>query len=241
MGKQVQATDHEGAKQKLNLNRTPDSCPLCSKHVQPDFLDAVMNHPSSQAHAIFRCPACDCRGLFVAIYRSYRNPSLGGFSAELTGTTISRYTERKAFPNNIQAVSSSFCQIYNQALVAEENDLGEICGPGYRKALEFLIKDYLVAHKFKADSTKQAEVKHAILGQVIERFIDEERIKQCAKRAAWLGNDETHYLRKWTNQDVSDLKSLIVITANYIDMVLESERYMREMQPGGPTLPATQN
>lgn len=28
------------------------------------------------------------------------------------------------------------------------------------------------------------------------------------ERAAWLGNDETHYVRKWPEKDVKDLKSL---------------------------------
>jgi hypothetical protein len=197
-------------------------------HGQPDFVTAVMNRTGAQAHAVFRCPVANCRGLFVGVYR------VSGQACSLTGTALGRYTEKREFPKNIQAVSGGFCEIYNQALVAEENGLEQICGPGYRKALEFLIKDYLVGHKFKGDAAKQEDVKKGLLGPVIERFVDEERIKQCAKRAAWLGNDETHYLRKWTDKDVSDLKSLIMITANYIEMVIESERYMQEMQPGGP-------
>ena len=36
-----------------------------------------------------------------------------------------------------------FLTIYNQSLSAEDNNLDQIAGIGYRKALEFLIKDYL--------------------------------------------------------------------------------------------------
>jgi hypothetical protein len=54
-------------------------------------------------------------------------------------------------------------------------------------------------------------------------------VKECAKRAAWLGNDETHYTRKWETKDVSDLKLLVKLTVNWIDNVLLTEKYIAEM------------
>ena len=42
--------------------------------------------------------------------------------------------------------------------------------------------------------------------QVISRYIDDSNIKNVAKRAVWLGNDETHYIRKWEDKDLSFLK-----------------------------------
>jgi hypothetical protein len=114
-------------------------------------------------------------------------------------------------------------------MIAEDNALDQICGPGYRKALEFLVKDYLIGYIYKEDQQKQSDVTKAFLGAAIEKYIDQERIKQCAKRAAWLGNDETHYTRKWEDKDIHDLKSLIVMTVNYIDLTIESDRYLKEM------------
>jgi hypothetical protein len=55
-------------------------------------------------------------------------------------------------------------------------------------------------------------------------------VKACAKRAAWLGNDETHYVRKWTDKDVRDLKILITLTINWINNVLLTRKYTAEMQ-----------
>jgi len=122
-----------------------------------------------------------------------------------------------------------FCNTYNQASLAEENQLDQICGPGYRKALEFLVKDYLVKHVYADNEEKKSEVLRGFLGAVIENHIGEKRIKQCAKRAAWLGNDETHYTRRWDDKDIEDLKSLILMTVSYIDMTMEADRYLQEM------------
>lgn len=84
-------------------------------------------------------------------------------------------------------------------------------------------------YKYKDAADQQEEVRKAFLGSVIEKHIDQDRIKQCAKRAAWLGNDQTHYTRKWEDKDIHDLKSLIMMTLNHIDLTIESDRYLREM------------
>ena len=55
------------------------------------------------------------------------------------------------------------------------------------------------------------------------------RIKDCAKRAAWLGNDETHYIRKWETQDLEDLKDLIELTVNWIRDEYLTKRIKEEM------------
>lgn len=99
----------------------------------------------------------------------------------------------KEFSNTITEISPSFDKIYNEAYKAEQQDLEEICGVGYRKALEFLIKDYLISKGEENEET----IKNAPLGQCIQNYVNDDRIKKVAKRAAWLGNDETHYVRKW--------------------------------------------
>jgi hypothetical protein len=41
---------------------------------------------------------------------------------------------------------------------------------------------------------------------------------KLSKRAAWLGNDETHYKRRWTGKDLDDLKKLISAVEHFIAM-----------------------
>lgn len=54
-------------------------------------------------------------------------------------------------------------------------------------------------------------------------------IKEMAKRAVWLGNDETHYVRKWEDKDIQDLKNLIDLTVYFISMTLKAKKYREEM------------
>jgi hypothetical protein len=60
-------------------------------------------------------------------------------------------------------------------------------------------------------------------------MIENSRIKDIAKRATWLGNDETHYFKKWEDKDLDDLKKLIEITVHFISMEIEADKYMEEM------------
>jgi len=60
---------------------------------------------------------------------------------------------KKEFPEPVEGVSKMFVQIYNESNHAEQLGLSSIAGPGYRKALEFLIKDFLVFQNPKEKST----------------------------------------------------------------------------------------
>ncbi len=129
------------------------------------------------------------------------------------------------FAPAVQKTSAEFCATYNEAYRAEANGLTRVCGPGYRKALEFLIKDFLIC---KCPNHQEKIIKSR-LGRCIDEYVDDERIKAAAKRAAWLGNDETHYYRRWSDKDVQDLKKLISMTVNWIDLVILSEEYQKSM------------
>ena len=59
-----------------------------------------------------------------------------------------------------------------------------------------------------------------------------DKVKQVAARAVWLGNDETHYLRKWEGKDLQDLKKLIALTVHWIEMEELTEAVMKDMPEG---------
>lgn len=48
------------------------------------------------------------------------------------------------FSEEIKRISPRFIKVYEQSMIAEENELDEIDGVGLRKALEILVKDYLI-------------------------------------------------------------------------------------------------
>lgn len=68
-----------------------------------------------------------------------------------------------------------------------------------------------------------------MLGHCINEFVLDENIKACAKRATWLENDETHYVKKWNDKDINDLRMLIKLTVNWIDNALTTKKYLSDM------------
>lgn len=202
----------------------PDYCPICEKMISPHFVTGYVGHfgEVSDLHCAFLCPNPKCSHLFLAIYEKDGQ----GF-----------YIHQRSFPDRISniifeptigKVSPDFPKIYNQAITAEINKLDQISGMGLRKALEFLVKDYAMDTK-REDIEK---IKKMSLRDVIEGYLTDQNLKELAKRASWLGNDETHYLRKWTDKDVRDLKRMIHILVNLIDNEITTRKYLDEMPSG---------
>jgi hypothetical protein len=136
--------------------------------------------------------------------------------------------ESSAHTEIIKAVSPSFVDIFREAEIADKKGLKLICGPGYRKALEFLIKDFVI----RAHQEKTEEIKKLPLAKCIAEYVPDGNVKKVAARAVWLGNDETHYLRKWEEKDLTDLKKLINLTTHWIEAD-ELTREALESMPEG--------
>lgn len=194
------------------VDRYPDICPHCHQGIVPAYLYGFKGERT--VILSFYCTLYSCSEFFVAEYE-YSN-SIDGW--RLINTLLG-YPKLTSFSDRIKAVSPLFSKIFNQAEIAQNERLGEVCGMGYRKALEFLIKDYIVFKGIQEESI----VKNKYLGDCIEHYIEHPRIKSIAKRAAWLGNDESHYVRKWENMDVEHLKQLISLTISWIEMEIQSD------------------
>ncbi|MEK6983815.1 MAG: hypothetical protein AABX33_04540 [Nanoarchaeota archaeon] len=132
----------------------------------------------------------------------------------------------KVFEKEIQELSPTFVLTYGESEFAEQENLKQICGAGYRRAFEFLIKDYLI----KNNPEDKANIEKKQLGNCIKEDIDSTKIKQIAEKAAWLGNDETHYVRKWEDKDLEDLKNLINITVHFVLMEIQANSYIEAMK-----------
>jgi hypothetical protein len=178
---------------------------------------------------LFRCPRSECQRLFLARY------------LRQDGTAIHFLTECQpheiklnSFTETIQKVSPKFCEIYKQASTAEQRSLSLVCGPGYRKALEFLVKDYAC----KINPTAAERIKATPLGRCITEHIVHPKIVAMASRAAWLGNDETHYLRTWEGKDLEDLKQLINLTIHWIEMEELTKDIVIDMPDKAASAPA---
>lgn len=192
-------------------------CPLCHTGNDPIIIDGFYHIlPSYQgariitAHAICLCSVCE--RFFVMPYAGQEVSSL------FPQAPFPGHAEQPLFDKSIKQLSPAFCEIFSQAAEAEAQGLSDICGLGYRKALEFLVKDY-VKHLHPEDGDP---IESEPLSATIKR-IDDRRIKTLAQRAAWLGNDETHYVRHHLDRDVSDMKTFIDAMLHFIASELSFE------------------
>ncbi len=202
---------------QVSIEGNPSECPFCHKAITPNFLYGHRNKRDLEVYVT--CPDHDCTKSFVAYYDNSGNYWI--FNGKTTkGEIIGRN-----FSDTINEISPSFTVIYNQSFAAEQQNLTEICGVGYRKALEFLIKDYII----KNSPDKKDEIERKLLGKCIADYIDDSRIISVAKRAVWLGNDETHYVRKWEGKNLTDMKKLIDLTLHWVEMVALTESFEEEM------------
>jgi hypothetical protein len=193
----------------------PDKCPICH-HYGDMALRSTHSLPGG-VETLFECPFQDCRCYFIGYYGPRPQKELKGLKPQKP--------EVANIPEAIAEISPNFVGVYLEAQEARHLGLEQICGPGFRKAFEFLIKDYA---KSKSPG-KAAEIENAFSGSVIHDFVEDPRIQAVAKRALWLGNDETHYLRKWARHDVDDLLVLISLTIHWIEIEQLSEKYRVEM------------
>jgi len=203
-----------------NINGAPQKCPYCHKTIVPIELYGHIINTARELEVIFICPNFDCYRSFIAYYIY-----VGNSNYNYRGFTSIGNTEDKIFTENLLKISKSFVTIYNQAYTAEQYKLDEIWGVGYRKALEFLIKDYLKINK----PNEIEDIEKKPLGKCINDYVDDIKIKTVAKRAVWLGNDETHYTRKWEEKDLKDLKILIDLTVHWIEMETLTKTFEEEM------------
>lgn len=138
-------------------------------------------------------------------------------------------SKQESFSKVINDISPEFSKIYNQGLRGESAGLNEISGFGYRKALEFLIKDYLI---FKTPKDKHEKItKHPSIVNCMKDFpkIIDENILGTGKRAFWLGNDHSHYYKKHDSMTIEDLKELVKLTIHWIEQKEKSENYKKLM------------
>ena len=229
----ISATDryNEGVSVTIN-KRNADECPICHQHINPIFINAYLNEKGTSSQflqVVNRCPNEDCGMIFCSIYHGV--PQSGNKSNRWYFFDHSEplLPVQPDLPQNIKEISPLFSTIYSQASYSEQMNLKEICGMAYRKALEFLVKDYLIYKSEKLNLTEET-IKETLLSKCIEKYIEDPMTKSAAIRATWLGNDETHYYRKWEEKDLEDLKILLRLTINSIENQLLVEKYENEMQ-----------
>lgn len=200
----------------------PTQCPVCSVAYSNEPLTSYYVEPEScygddetSVYAVYFCPHCN--NLFLVHYLIYNRMSMyENYRRGYIAYTHPASEAKTLFTDRIKALSPKFVEIYHQSEKAENNGLTEICGMGYRKSLEFLIKDYAIAF----NPSKETDIVKLQLSPCISEYIDNKRIKSLATASAWIGNDETHYTRKHEDYNIEHLKLFVSSAVSYIDSEL---------------------
>lgn len=191
---------------------SPSRCPKCNTGLMNKPLYAVYNEDENEDSFIYLLMYCPyCKSVFYSCL-SYDDGYTELYDMYPKFTKMTVYS-------SINKISPNFEVLFSQAEEAEKAKLDQICGMGYRKSLEFLIKDYAV-YKHPADKDKIVSEQ---LAQVINNYIDNTQLKTLAKAATWLGNDETHYQKRFKEYDINQLKAFISTTMAVINAELMIE------------------
>jgi len=213
------------------IDHFPDTCPVCHQGIETkvtgsNFIEKDNFSKRTCLELIFRCPRLKCQEAFIGYYRKFTDNNGYERGNYYLKSVAPYYPEEPLIIEEIKEISPNFAKVYTQSHTAEKYGLDQICGVGYRKALEYLIKDYLI----HIHPDKEKEILEKFLGNCVNDYIDDIKVKECAKRATWLGNDETHYLRKWIEKDIEDLKILLELTSGWIKSNVLTKKYLDDMK-----------
>lgn len=205
----------------------PESCMMCNTKLVPIKTGYSIYRSTRYPHMkrlliTYNCNKCDKATMYE--YSICPNSRLDSGESNYLGVLRNsgpKLPKQRNFEDIIQEISPKFVEIYNQSLASETYDLTELSGMGYRKAFEFLIKDYLIyLDPEKEDSIK----KDPSLQNCISNYPQiDSMVQRIAKPTAWLGNDFAHYTKKYTDSGLSDLKRCIDATVYMICMHITTE------------------
>lgn len=200
-------------------------CAFFSAIQQPIGINTVQDELS----VVTACPHCS--GITVSHFtRVAKNKYiLEHLSFQLKYTTPkiqsgNSFSEYKISPE-IKEAFPEFISILQQSISAEEHGLDKLAGMGYRKALEFLVTDYLIFLDIKDAPKDWLQDPKTTLAQKI-RYLPNERLITLAKATSYIGNDETHYTRQHPEHDIDSIKMFLKAILSDID----NERIHKEAQ-----------
>lgn len=181
------------------------NCPYCNTLQRPIYRNSI--YANNKLYLLCYCE--ECKKVYISEYECESIPIL-----HTTRFNIKIKSFTRAYPNDfkhstfddyINSLSPMFIKVYDQSLTANSFGLDEIAGMGFRKALEFLVKDYAIS-LFPSEKDK---IEKMHLSDVIDK-INYQPITEIAKPCIKVLNDETHYFRKFEKVEVDNINKLIL-------------------------------
>ena len=194
-----------------------DICPICKKPTNPDLVNSsYFPLTEDETHLVLTFRCLGCKHFWTEEFIAYLISSYSGKYEIEHIKVIPNLPSDIPISDDVETVSPIGKQIYVQALKAEHEQLDHIAGIGYRKALEFFVKDFSIV----TNPDDEDKIIKMSLKQVIEKYIKDEDLKTFALASAYIGNDEGHYYRNNPDKDFTDLKNYLHGVIHYMEMKL---------------------
>jgi len=223
--------------QSININRKyhsyeePNICPHCHVTNEPHLQIAYETNNDNELLTIWKCSNKKCYSLFIAEYKRW-DASIFKISRFLNGLPKGPdwpkpIIELKSgkLDNDGNQIQSNFIKTYLQSLEAENCGLDELAGMGYRKAIEYLVKDWAIQN----NPDEIAKIENSWLGATIKGYYEGD-LKDILERATWLGNDQAHYNKLFEEFNIDILKELIDLIMVELDRQYKKAHYIELIQ-----------
>jgi len=211
----------------------PNICPHCHVTNIPHLTWIVQTRDTDDVDcytSAWHCSNAECTKVFVTLHK------LSGVNFQFT-RFLNGLPKGPDWPKPIwelnsgkpneegQIVQSNFIKTYLQSLEAENYGLDELAGMGYRKAIEYLVKDWAIQN----NPEDRDKIEKLWLGEAIKRYFQGD-LKEILERATWLGNDQAHYNRLFEEFDIDVLKELIDLIMVDLDREYKKAHYIQIIQ-----------
>lgn len=180
----------------------PYKCPHCNKEMTANIIMQSRPIEIEQIQRIALLAKCNICNNFFALAYLFRY-KYGKPETILIPYTYSP-TINLDIPDNIKEISKDFEEIYTQSETAYQLNLNQIAGMGYRKSIEFLVKDFLIfLNTDDADRIINLTINKAIAE------IDNQKLQNLARMTNYLANDQVHIKTLHPTKDIDDLRDFL--------------------------------
>ena len=206
--KEIRTTFDTSNSAFLFLMDKPTLCPICNAYVDSiKTASRLFTGDEEPYYGIVQSRCLHCKKQYLVAYEitpSTKSTRVAGFFPAQS----SEYQN-----NTIEQFSPGFIRYYNQAQRAEIAGDIELAATGYRTALENLVKDYAITELQRP----REEVVRKKLFDAIGEYLGERDLIATADVVRLIGNDYTHYERRYPQHDLTLLKKYLEIFVRLVE------------------------
>ncbi len=213
-----------------HVAENPNICPHCHVANEPRQLFKWFDNKENKLISTWQCNFHQCGRIFVISHKEDNSSyvierALNGLpKGPIWPEPILNLKDGKTLGSENEE-DSKFIKTYLQSLEAESNGHDEIAGMGYRKAIEYLVKDWAI----QSNPSEKEKILSLWLSGIIKEFFTGD-LKDILERATWLGNDQTHYNKLFEEYNINHLKELIDLIMVELDREFKKRHYIENIE-----------